>query len=245
MPASNSAIPSTAASISFFLPVRCGSQRVISKNTRPFAGIPGGLIELKLRQLLNTECCQEIILSTDDPVAMEIATSLQRPDRIKIIPRPTELCLSTTLVQDLIDYIPTIVAADHIFWLHATAPFVADEDYEAACAGYFAALASGYDSLMSVTRYQKFLWSEGKNDVINFDRSKILWPNTQDLMPLWEINHAFYISSRANFLSLRDRIGRKPKLWELGSEKSMDIDWEEDFHLAETVYTARHGSPTR
>ena len=233
---------SPAESISFFLPVRGGSQRVISKNTRPFAGIPGGLIELKLRQLLETKCCAEIILSTDDPVAMEIAASLQRPDRIKIIPRPAELCLSTTLVQDLIDYIPTIVATDHIFWLHATAPFVVAEDYEAAATGYFEALASGYDSLMSVTRYQKFLWSEDKNDVINFDRAKILWPNTQDLIPLWEINHAFYISSRKNFLDLRDRIGRKPKLWELGPEKSMDIDWEEDFHLAETLYTARHGN---
>jgi CMP-N-acetylneuraminic acid synthetase len=232
-------------SISFFLPVRSGSQRVIAKNTRPFAGIAGGLIELKLRQLLETRCCAEIILSTDDQRAIEIANSLERPDRIKIVARPAELCLSTTLVQDLIDYIPTIVQADHIFWLHATAPFVEAADYEAAAAGYFKALASGYDSLMSVTRYQKFLWSEDKNDVINFDRSKILWPNTQDLTPLWEINHAFYISSRMNFLNLHDRIGHKPKLWEMGPEKSMDIDWEEDFHLAETLYTARHGSQPR
>ena len=31
--------------IAFFLPTRKGSERVKSKNTRPFAGIEGGLVE--------------------------------------------------------------------------------------------------------------------------------------------------------------------------------------------------------
>lgn len=228
-------------SISFFLPVRGGSQRVISKNTRPFAGIKGGLLELKLRQLLETHCCCEIVLSTDDARSIEIAESLNQDNRIRIVRRPDHLCLSTTLVQDLIDYVPTIIHTGHVFWLHSTAPFVQPSDYDSAADAYFKSILEGYDSLMTVNRYQKFLWSEDKNDVINFDRSKILWPNTQDLSPLWEINHAFYISSRQNYLTLRDRIGRKPSLWDMGAEKSMDIDWEDDFHLAETLYLSRYG----
>ena len=240
MQAFDNALPPPPETLSFFLPVRSGSQRVACKNTKPFAGIAGGLLELKLRQLLETQCCARIILSTDDLRAMEIAASLKRPDRIFVVERPPELCQSTTLVQDLINYVPTVVPSEHVFWLHATAPFVESTDYDAAAAGYFEALAAGYDSLMSVTKFQKFLWSEELGNVINFDRSKVLWPNTQDLTPLWEINHAFYISSRANFLNLHDRIGVNPKLWVLDASKSIDIDWEEDFLLAETLYKSRH-----
>ena len=36
--------------IAFFLPTRKGSERVKSKNTRPFAGIEGGLVENKIKQ---------------------------------------------------------------------------------------------------------------------------------------------------------------------------------------------------
>ena len=39
--------------ISFFLPTRKGSERVKNKNTRPFAGIKGGLVENKIKQLLS------------------------------------------------------------------------------------------------------------------------------------------------------------------------------------------------
>ena len=52
--------------IAFFLPTRKGSERVKNKNTRPFAGIEGGLIENKIRQLLCCEKIDEIILSTND-----------------------------------------------------------------------------------------------------------------------------------------------------------------------------------
>ena len=38
--------------IAFFLPTRKGSERVKNKNTRPFAGIQGGLMENKIRQLV-------------------------------------------------------------------------------------------------------------------------------------------------------------------------------------------------
>lgn len=59
--------------IAFFLPARKGSERVKNKNTRSFAGIEGGLVENKIRQLLSTKHVDEIILSTNDEVCMEVA----------------------------------------------------------------------------------------------------------------------------------------------------------------------------
>jgi CMP-N-acetylneuraminic acid synthetase len=223
--------------VAFFLPTRKGSQRIKNKNTRPFSCIEGGLVEIKLNQLLSVNKIDKIILSTNDEGTIKVAKKLDpNLKKIKIDVRPEALCSSTTRVEDLINYIPTVVKAEHIFWAHATAPFTEKEDYEKAIDKYFNILEAGYDSLMSVTKLQQFLWSETKNEMINYNRKVNKWPNTQDLEPLYEINHAFYISSRNNYLNFSDRIGEKPFLYELDRIKSFDIDWEDDFIIAEAIY---------
>ena len=106
--------------IAFFLPTRKGSERVKSKNTRPFAGIEGGLVENKIKQLLATKHIDEILFSSNDEMCIAIAEKYASDSRLRIIPRPNELCLSTTNLQDLICYVPTITNADHILWGHVT-----------------------------------------------------------------------------------------------------------------------------
>ena len=58
--------------IAFFLPTRKGSERVKSKNTRPFAGIEGGLVENKIKQLLATKHIDEILFSSNDYIFRSI-----------------------------------------------------------------------------------------------------------------------------------------------------------------------------
>ena len=58
--------------VNVFLPMRAGSQRVPQKNTRPFAGMEGGLCSLKIKQLLGTKLIQNITISTNDPEVMDI-----------------------------------------------------------------------------------------------------------------------------------------------------------------------------
>jgi CMP-N-acetylneuraminic acid synthetase len=220
----------------FFLPTRKGSQRVINKNTKPFAGIPGGLVENKLHQLLKVKSIDTIVISTDDERTIEIVEGINpKGKKIEIIKRPAELSHGKTLVEDFINYIPTIVKAEVIFWVHATAPFVDENDYELAIEQYFKEQES-YDSVLSVTKLQQFIWSKESNTIINCDRSVNKWPNTQDLTPLFEINHAFYISSRQNYIKYSDRIGVKPYLFELSKIKSFDIDWNDDFVIAESIF---------
>jgi N-acylneuraminate cytidylyltransferase len=221
----------------FFLPTRKGSERVKNKNTRPFAGVEGGILRIKLQQLLAVERVADIYVSTNDEETMSVAESFNN-SRIKIIERPEELCLSSTVIEDFINYIPTIVDADHIFWVHATAPFADTDILNQALDAYQELVVDKgtYDSLMSVTKVQQFLWSQTENKCVNHDRSKVKWPRTQDLEPLYEINHAFYINCRANYLKLHDRIGERPLLFELDKMHSFDIDWNDDFEIAEAIY---------
>lgn len=220
--------------IAFFLPTRKGSERVKSKNTRPFAGIEGGLVENKIKQLLATKHIDEILFSSNDEMCIAIAEKYACDSRLRIIPRPNELCLSTTNLQDLICYVPTITNADHILWGHVTTPLVEAKVYDTAIEQYLSKITKGYDSLVSVKELKNFLLNqEGK--LVN-NTTDIPWPRTQDLEPLYEINHAIFLAKRSVYTEQKNRIGQKPLLYIMDEIHSKDIDWEEDFKIAEIMY---------
>lgn len=220
--------------IAFFLPTRKGSERVKSKNTRPFAGIEGGLVENKIKQLLSTKHIDEILFSSNDEMCIAIAEKYASDSRLRIIPRPNELCLSTTNLQDLICYVPTITNADHILWGHVTTPLVEAKVYDTAIEQYLSKITKGYDSLVSVKELKNFLLNqEGK--LVN-NTTDIPWPRTQDLEPLYEINHAIFLAKRSVYTEQKNRIGQKPLLYIMDEIHSKDIDWEEDFKIAEIMY---------
>ena len=220
--------------IAFFLPTRKGSERVKSKNTRPFAGIEGGLVENKIKQLLATKHIDEILFSSNDEMCIAIAEKYASDSRLRIIPRPNELCLSTTNLQDLICYVPTIANADHILWGHVTTPLVEAKVYDTAIEQYLSKITKGYDSLVSVKELKNFLLNqEGK--LVN-NTTDIPWPRTQDLEPLYEINHAIFLAKRSVYTEQKNRIGQKPLLYIMDEIHSKDIDWEEDFKIAEIMY---------
>lgn len=220
--------------IAFFLPTRKGSERVKSKNTRPFAGIEGGLVENKIKQLLSTKHIDEILFSSNDEMCIAIAEKYTSDSRLRIIPRPNELCLSTTNLQDLICYVPTITNADHILWGHVTTPLVEAKVYDTAIEQYLSKITKGYDSLVSVKELKNFLLNqEGK--LVN-NTTNIPWPRTQDLEPLYEINHAIFLAKRSVYTEQKNRIGQKTLLYIMDEIHSKDIDWEEDFKIAEIMY---------
>lgn len=225
--------------ISVFLPTRKGSQRVKNKNTRPFADINGGLLALKLTQLLKVKYIDEVILSTNDDASIEVANIIinNSESKLKVVKRPDQLALDTTDLSELIKYAPSVCTFPNILWTHVTSPFTKTIDYENAIISYFNQLNYGYDSLMSVKLFQNFLWSEDTNDIIN-RINELKWPRTQDLKKLYEIDSAIFISSKQNYFLHQDRIGVKPLLFVQEGLNSVDIDWEDDFLIAEAIYNA-------
>jgi N-acylneuraminate cytidylyltransferase len=221
--------------IVFFLPTRKGSERVLSKNTRQFADFEGGILELKLKQLIRLNLNIPIIISTNDEESIRVCEKFSN-ELINVIVRPDYLCKSSTNINDFINYIPDIIPHDkHVFWIHTTAPFVEDDTYKKVISNY-QKLDGKYDSIISVNKIQQFLWDPVTNKCINHDRSITKWPRTQDLKILYEINHAFYVNSIRNYIKYKDRIGENPMYFELDKLESFDIDWEDDFIIAEKIY---------
>lgn len=220
--------------VSFFLPTRKGSERVKNKNTRPFAGEPGGLVENKVKQLLETSLIDEIIFSSNDDSCIAIAEKYKSDSRLKIVERPTELCLSSTNLQDLISYVPTITDAEHILWGHVTTPLADANVYDNAVDRYFEMLHHGFDSLVGVREHKNFLLDKSGRLINNI--TSLPWPRTQDLAPFYEINHALFAAPRVVYVQDKNRLGARPYLYVMDQIQSFDIDWPEDFFIAEILF---------
>ncbi len=218
-----------------FLPCRKGSQRVVDKNTRDFAGIQGGLLYIKLQQLLAAESIDEIILSSDDDKVFEVARMFADP-RLQMVRRPAHLAQSSTLTDELIAYVPSIIEEGTVLWTHVTSPFLPADAYDKMFQAYYDYLDE-YDSLMSVSPLRTFVWN--KQNAVNYDRKKEKWPRTQTIEPLYEVNSGAFIADIDIYKRLHDRIGERVQMFELDFWESFDIDWPEDFELAEIIFKTR------
>ena len=219
--------------VDVFLPMRAGSERVPKKNTKNFAGIEGGLCYLKIKQLIDAKLINKIIVSTNDNEVVEIANGFCE-DRIIIDKRPEWLASSAASTDDLVKYVAKIMQNTHILWTHVTSPFIDGALYDQMIESYFDG-SDNFDSLMSVTKLQKFIWND--EGPISYDRNIEKWPRTQTLTPLYEVNSGAFIAHSNIYQLHSDRIGLKPKLFTISEEKSFDIDWLPDFTMAEIMFS--------
>lgn len=117
--------------VTVFLPCRAGSERVKEKNTRAFAGKSGGLLAIKISQLLSCREISKILVSTNDDVAISIVNKIHDEDRrVELIRRPEELCGSHSSTDDVIKYVPTVIEYGPVLWTHVTSPFVTGYHYK-------------------------------------------------------------------------------------------------------------------
>ena len=218
--------------ISIFLPCRSSSQRVKNKNIKRFYNKSFGLFQLKIEQLCLVKNITNIVVSTNDKNIIYFLKK-KKYNKVELDVRPNFLCTSSTSTDRLIKYVPKILKSKHILWTHVTSPFFLTKDYEDAINVYKKKIYN-YDSLMGVSSIQDFIYDEKKP--INFNKQKRKWPKTQDLKKLYLVNNSIFITSRENYLKYNDRIGKKPFLYEVEKIKSFDIDWPEDFKIAEKIY---------
>lgn len=221
--------------ITVFLPCRKGSERVPKKNIKPFAGTEKGLIEIKLHQLIEVQAIEKIVLSTNDNEIIEYAKSLNC-HKIQIHERIEELSTSQTSTDQLVNHGLELIPEGHILWTHVTSPFLNKKAYEEIIATYFEKLNQDYDSLMTTSLIRSFLWN--KAGPINYNRSIEKWPRTQTLSPIYEINSAVFLASTEVYRALNDRIGNKPYLYPLNKIQGFDIDWQDDFDIAQAMLKA-------
>ena len=214
-----------------------------------FAGISGGLLSIKLSQLLYCRAVDEIWISTDDDDVIKIAESFRRghAKEVKILHRSAELATSETSTDDLILHVRDLLKdrsdRDVVLWTHVTSPFFKSSDYASAIETYVEATRASYDSLMTVKPLRIFLWSE--SGPVNYDPTVDKWPRTQTLPAVCSVNSAVFLAPVSVYRKYGNRIGNRPLLMPVNDLAAIDIDWQEDFDLAEQLWLALQDRPLR
>ena len=69
---------------------------------------------------------------------------------------------------------------------------------------------------------------------LNFDPENV--PRTQDLEPYYDEVSAAYVFTKEMYMKHKRRIGLKPHITVVSELESIDIDYPEDFEIANAVY---------
>ena len=209
------------------VPMRHHSQRVPGKNYRQLAGKP--LYQYILTTLSACREIAEIVVDTDSP---EIMTGLHEHfPQVKILERPEYLRSDGTSMNEVLIYDTSQVPADFYLQTHSTNPLLQVETVSRAVQSILANYPA-YDSLFSVTRIQSRLWDQ-LGRAINHNPAILL--QTQDLPPVYEENSCIYIFTRQTLVERRNRLGKRPMMFEISTTEALDIDEESDFLIADSL----------
>ena len=207
-----------------FVPIRLNSKRVIGKNLKLLGGKP--LMCYILETLAKVKTIDEVYIycSNEDVKAY-------LPDGVKFLKRPEYLDRDETLGKEIYDEFTKTIDADVYILAHTTSPFIKQETIASALDKI---VNGGYDSAFSAEKIQTFAWYEGKP--LNYDLKEI--PRTQTIEPVYIETSAFFMFKRDVWKIHKQRIGFKPYMAIVDNVEGVDIDWPEDFEMAEKLINA-------
>lgn len=213
------------------------SERVPNKNWKPFADTT--LIELKVKQLIDSHAFSEVLVSSEDVRVLDLAVKAgaiaSRRDAALSKPDVPMSEVYQRLADQMFGRMKTEQNKDFA-WIQCNNPLVGPEVYRQAV-DTWRLLSGAYDTLLSVHRVHEYLLTpEG---MLNFTRTP--WPRSQDLDPLYALNFAVCITSAVRMYDEQTLVGSSPYLMEISREDAIDIDWPEEFDFCEAVYKKRKG----
>ena len=210
--------------------VRSGSQRVVNKNIRPFAG--SSLLEIKLNQLKRISNIDGIVVNLNDDKMLEIASNMG----CEVVKRDEYYASNQVSMSEVYRNMAENVNADVIAYINATNPLLNDKTIVQAIENYKKNI-SQYDSLNSAHLIKEFLFKE--NLPINYDLRH--QPRSQDLPDISALNFAINIISREKMIECKNVVGYKPNIYIIDEVEATDIDNPIDFDFAEFVYKRKNG----
>ena len=206
--------------ITAIIPVRAGSRRLKDKNIAPFNGTT--LLEHKIEMLKRVPEVTRIVVTSDSERMLEMAQS----HGVDIHRRPIEFCDEKSRpFGDTVRLVCSAVEGDHILWAPCTSPLVYPELYSKAIHLYFKALKDGYDSLISVELFKRFMWDEEKP--LNYELGDKQVPS-QQLPNLYVVTNGILLSPREKTIEWKYTYGRHPYKFEIDKFATVDIDDELD-----------------
>jgi CMP-N-acetylneuraminic acid synthetase len=205
------------------VPIKLNNERLPGKNTRRFVdGTP--LIQFILSALLKVSELNEIYVFCSDEAIKEYL-----PQGVTFLKRDTSLDRSETKGNQILEKFIDTVDADIYVLSHATAPFTKPESISKCIQNV---LSGEFDSAFLAQRLNDLMWTDA--GALNFNSHDV--PRTQDLPNIYAESSGAYIFTKNVFKEYKSRYGQKPYICEVSTIESIDIDYPEDFKIANAIY---------
>lgn len=223
------------------IPARGGSKRLPMKNLLNLLGKP--LIVWSIESAINSKYLDKVVVSTDD---LKIADISKKAGAIVPFIRPSELATDTASTIDVILHLLNFIELnkenyDYIVLLQPTSPLRNSSDIDNAI---MFCIEKDADSIISVCEtVHSPLWANtlpSDLSMRDFLKPDIVNKRSQDLPIYYRLNGAIYIvktelikKEKTFFTQSNSYAFIMPK------ERSIDIDTELDFLIAETIINYR------
>ncbi len=205
-----------------FLPVKGSSDRVENKNIKLLDGKP--LFLHTLEKLLSCEFIDEVYLDTESEEIISIAID----SGCNILRRDPSLANNKTDGNTLFYNEIKQVEADIYIQILGTSPFISPSTIKNG----LEALKSNknYDSAVLVKKDRQYTWNK---KMPNYNINQI--PNSIDLDETIIETMGLYIVRSSVARDLKRRIGNAPYLIEATPLDAVDVNWPEEFSLANLI----------
>ena len=212
-----------------FLPVKGHSQRIENKNLKLLDGKP--LFIHTLDKLVNSNFFDEVYLDTESEEIIDAASEID----CKILKRDPSLASNKTNGNKLFENQIAQVDADIYVQILATSPFILIETIKNAINNITE--SNSYDSAVLVSKQKQYTWKNNKPEYNHFDI-----PNSIDLEDVIIETMGLYIVKKDVAHKNKRRLGDNPLLIESTPIEAIDVNFPEDFHLAELIAAGRRES---
>jgi len=208
---------------------RCGSKRIPNKNIRDIAGKP--LIAWTIEEAKKSKFIDRLILSSENENIIQIAK--QWDCEVPFV-RPEELSADgVSAIRPVLHAVNTLSEKyDYVVLLQPTSPLKVVKDID----GCIRECVRSYSpSCISVNKIDKryYYMVRITNDSIKDENIKDI--RRHNISEMYILNGAVYVSETICLLENRDFISEKTVTYQMPIERSIDIDDEYEFIIAECL----------
>ena len=220
----------------YLIPARGGSKGLPRKNILPLGGVPLVVHSIKAAQA--SACQGRIIVSTDDP---EIAAVAKEAGAEVPFMRPAELATDAASTLDVIlhalDWCSDHeIALDVLVLLQPTSPLRTGQDIDAALRLLSEKKAGAIVSVCETEHHP--MWCNtlpADHSMKGFLKDEIKGLSRQQLPLYYRVNGAIYLSKIPVLQKHKSFLHDSAYAYIMPAERSIDIDHEIDFRLAELL----------
>ena len=214
------------------IPLRAGSKGIPQKNRKKLLGRP--LFTWVLAEAIFSSLDMVYVFTDDAWVEEYVSINYGWTGKVKVVKRSAESATDTASTEMAMKELAESLnyKFDSITLLQATSPLTTKADINES----IRMIESGYDSVLSVVKTHRFIWTkDGKS--VNYDYTKR--PRRQDFDGTFIENGAVYTAKKEIFKNGGNRLGGKIGVLEMEEDTLVEIDSLSDFTIIESLIVNR------